>query len=149
MDLPAALRAGADLGGEPSFIGETAALSPEQLSIAIAKPMVRRARVDPGLWVGLQLGFLCLSASNPAHALFSGSGLQTPAVQVWHNSEVMLLYYLAGSEYLDPQSRRELVKFLKQKRPKPNIISIHNGNRWVFFLVPDKVGFIYFYLMFK
>ena len=41
MNLPAALRVGADLGHEISFIGETAELSPDQLSIAIAKPMVR------------------------------------------------------------------------------------------------------------
>lgn len=45
----------------------------------------------------------------------------------------MLLNDLAGSEYLDPQSRRELVKRLKQKRPKPDIIAVHNGNRWGFF----------------
>lgn len=48
MGLLAALRVGADLGDETSFIEETAELSPDQLSIAIAKPMVRRARVDPG-----------------------------------------------------------------------------------------------------
>lgn len=41
MGLPAALRVGVDLGDEPSFIGETAELSPDQLSIAIAKPTVR------------------------------------------------------------------------------------------------------------
>lgn len=51
MDLPAALRVSGDLGDEIRFIGEAAELSPDQLNIAIAKPVVRRAHVDPGLCV--------------------------------------------------------------------------------------------------
>lgn len=56
MYLPEALRVGADLGYETSFIGEAAELPPDQLSIALAKPMVRRAPSEPGLWL---CGFLC------------------------------------------------------------------------------------------
>lgn len=85
MYLPEALRVGADLGYETSFIGEAAELPPDRLSIALAKPMVRRAPSEPGLWLSGFLcpcGFSCLSAPNPTCNLFLGSGLQTLPVQV-------------------------------------------------------------------
>lgn len=93
--------------------------------------------------VDLQLEFSSLSASSPAHALFPGSRLQTPAVQVvWHNSEVMLLYYVAGSGYLDAQNRRELIGCLKQKNPKSDI-AVHGGSRWVFIGLIKLILFIF------
>lgn len=78
--------------------------------------------------------FVPLSIKSSS-CLVVGSGLQTPAVQlVWHNSEVSLLSCLAGSKYSDPQnSRKELVKLLKQKRSTTDITAIHNKNSCVFF----------------
>ena len=45
---------------------------------------------------------------------------------------------------MDPRSRRELGKCLKQKKPKQEIFAICNGKRWAF-----SSDFMYFYLMFK
>lgn len=94
-----------------SFLGEAAELSPDQ---TMEKPVVRKAHIDPGLCLCGSVFNWDFHASQHWNLLvtfFSGSGLQTPTVQVvWYNFEVMMLYYLAGSEHLDPQSWSEVMR---------------------------------------
>lgn len=100
--------------------------------------------VSVSLWVDLQLGFSCLSAPNPTCNLFLGSGLQTLPVQVvwyccitWQVKNICI-----------PEAEENSWNVWNRKGLNQILLRFTMEIDGVF-LVADKVGFIYFYLMFK
>lgn len=116
------------------FKGEAAELSPDQLSIAIAKPMVRRAHVAPGLcprglffswgFYASELRVLLVPCFQVLDFKLQRAGGLT---QLGDNAAVLF----GRCTVFGSPKQKELMKCLKQKRPKPSIIAIRSGNRWV------------------